>query len=102
MGLLVSATAKKNILIQGTQIELKSVYVRLEYVAKENGKMLEITSYTYYSKNAYKSLEKVLLTDLPMQNITIELLENQPQDLSSAELYSKISYEAIGYEVKIL
>jgi len=102
MGLLVSATAEKNILIQGTNIELKSVYVRLEYGARPNGTTLEIASYTYDNKEAYDNGANVLLTNVPMSNITVELKEKQMQDLSSAEIYSKANYEELGYVAEIL
>jgi hypothetical protein len=102
MGLLVSATAEKKILIQGTEIELPSVYARLEYGARPNGVTLEIASYTYESEEAYKSGASILLTDVPMSNITVELEEGQMQDLSSAELYSKVGYEELGYYVEVL
>jgi len=102
MGLLVSATAEKKILIQGTAIELPSVYVRLEYGARPNGTTLEIAAYTYESKSAYDSKSNILLTDVPMSNITVELKEGEEQNLQSAELYSKVDYETLGYDVDIL
>ena len=102
MGLLVSATAEKKILIQGTEIELQSVYARLEYGARANGVTLEIAASTYESKDAYESGASILLTDVPMSNITVELEEGQMQDLSSAELYSKAGYEELGYAVEVL
>ena len=102
MGLLVNATAEKKILIQGTEIELPSVYARLEYGARANGVTLEIAASTYESKDAYESGASILLTDVPMSNITVELEEGQMQDLSSAELYSKVGYEELGYTVEVL
>ena len=102
MGLLVSATAEKKILIQGTEIELPSVYARLEYGARANGVTLEIAASTYESKDAYEAGASILLTDVPMSNITVELEEGQMQDLSSAELYSKVGYEELGYSVEVL
>jgi hypothetical protein len=101
MGLLVSATAEKKILIQGTVIELPSVYVRLEYGARPNGTTLEIAAYTYESKDAYESGANILLTDVPMSNITVELQEGEEQNLQSAELYSKANYETLGYAVDV-
>ena len=102
MGLLVSATADKKILIKGTEIELPSVYARLEYGARPNGVTLEIAAYTYESKESYENDASVLLTDVPMLNTTVELQEGEEQNLQSAELYSKAEYEALGYEVEIL
>jgi hypothetical protein len=102
MGLLVSATAEKKILIKGTEIELPSVYVRLEYGARANGTTLEIAATTYESKEAYSNGASALLTNVPMSNNTVELQEGEQQNLQSAELYSKASYEELGYTTEIL
>ena len=102
MGLLVNATEEKKILIQGTNIELPNVYVRLEYSARLNGVILEIASYIYNSKDSYDNGDAIVLTNVPMSNITIELQEGEEQNLQSAELYSKIQYESLGYKVDIL
>jgi hypothetical protein len=102
MGLLVSATAEKKILIQGTEIKLKSVYVRVEYSARANGVTLEIAPTTYTSHEVYKAGGDVVLTDVPQSNITIDLVEGQMQDLSSAEFYAKANYEELGYAVEVL
>ena len=102
MGLLVNATAEKKILIQGTDIELTNVYVRVEYSARANGVTLEIAAATYTSHEVYKAGGAILLTDVPQSNIVIELAEGQMQDLSSAELYSKANYEELGYVVEIV
>jgi len=102
MGLLVNATAAKKIKIQGTAIELPNVYVRVEYSARANGVTLEIAPATYTSREVYKEGGAVLLTDVPQSNITIDLLEGQMQDLASAELYAKSTYEQLGYIVEII
>ena len=102
MGLLVSATAEKKILIKGTEIELPSVYARLEYSARANGVTLEIAASTYDCLETYQVGGSVLLTNVPQSNIVVELVEGQMQDLSSAELYAKANYEELGYTVEIL
>jgi len=102
MGLLVSATAEKKILIKGTEIELPSVYVRLEYGARANGVTLEIAATTYDSEAAYKAGGSSLITDVPQSNIVVELEEGQLQDLTSAELYAKANYEELEYIVEII
>lgn len=102
MGLLVSATAEKKILIQGTEIELPSVYARLEYAARANGVTLEIAAATYDSLTTYEAGGSVLFTNVPQSNIVVELVEDQMQDLSSAEFYAKAGYEELGYSVEVL
>ena len=99
MGLLVSATAEKKILIQGTEIELPSVYVRLEYAGRANGITLEIAASTYASKEAFKDGAGAIFTDVQQGAFSVELEAPQMQDLASAELYSKMAFEQMGYDV---
>jgi hypothetical protein len=99
MGLLVSATAEKKILIKGTEIELPSVYVRLEYAARANGVTLEIAASTYASKEAFKDGAGAIFTDVQQGNFLVDLQPGEEQNLSSAELYSKLSFEQLGYIV---
>jgi len=100
MGLLVSATAEKKILIKGTEIELPSVYVRLEYAGRANGVTLEIAAATYASHEAYKDGAGAIFTDVQQGAFSVELVDAQMQDLSSAELYSKLAFEQLGYNVE--
>jgi hypothetical protein len=100
MGLLVSATAEKKILIKGTEIELPSVYVRLEYAGRANGVTLEIAAATYASHEAYKDGAGAIFTDVQQGAFSVELVDAQMQDLSSAELYSKLAFEQLGYTVE--
>jgi hypothetical protein len=100
MGLLVSATAEKKILIKGTEIELPSVYVRLEYAGRANGVTLEIAAATYASHEAYKDGAGAIFTDVQQGAFSVELVDAQMQDLSSAELYSKLAFEQMGYDVQ--
>jgi hypothetical protein len=100
MGLLVSATAEKKILIKGTEIELPSVYVRLEYAGRANGVTLEIAATTYASKAAFDDGAGAIFTDVQQGAFTVELEPTQMQDLSSAELYSKLAFEQMGYDVQ--
>ena len=100
MGLLVSATAEKKILIQGTAIELPNVYVRLEYAGRANGITLEIAASTYASHEAFKDGAGAIFTDVQQGAFSVELVDAQMQDLASAELYSKLAFEQLGYIVE--
>jgi hypothetical protein len=99
MGLLVSATAEKKILIQGTEIELPSVYVRLEYAGRANGVTFEIAASTYASHEAYKDGAGAIFTDVQQGSFSVELKEGEKQDLTTAEFYSKLAFEQFGYLV---
>ena len=100
MGLLVSATAEKKILIKGIEIELPSVYVRLEYAGRANGVTLEIAATTYASKTAFDDGAGAIFTDVQQGAFSVELEPTQMQDLTSAELYSKLAFEQLGYIVE--
>lgn len=100
MGLLVSATAEKKILIQGTAIELPNVYVRVEYAGRANGITLEIATSIYASHEAFKDGAGAIFTDVQQGAFSVELVEGQAQDLTSAELYSKLAFEQMGYTVE--
>ena len=100
MGLLVSATAEKKILIKGTEIELPSVYVRIEFAARANGITLEIAATTYASHEAFKDGAGAIFTDVQQGSFSVELEPTQMQDLASAELYSKLAFEQMGYLVE--
>ena len=100
MGLLVSATSSKKILIKGTEIELPSVYVRVEFAARANGITLEIAAATYASHEAYKDGAGAIFTDVQQGAFSVELVDAQMQDLTSAELYSKLAFEQLGYDVQ--
>jgi len=99
MGLLVSATSSKKILIKGTEIELPSVYVRIEFAARANGTTLEIAATTYASKSAFDEGTGAIFTDVQQGGFSVELEKGQMQDLTSAEMYSKLAFEQMGYLV---
>ena len=101
MGLLVNATADKKILIQGTEIKIPNVYVRLEFAGRANGKTFEISIATYASKQAFKDGAGAIFTNIQQGNFSVELQKEQSQDLTSAEFYAKIGLQNLGYEVEI-
>ena len=102
MGLLVNATEEKKILIKGTEIEIPSVYVRLEYMCPKNGKQLFIGTHTYNSKDAYKSGASEIATNLEISSLVAELQEGEEQCLAIAETYSKAKYEELEYITTVL
>jgi hypothetical protein len=102
MGLLVNATEEKKILIKGTEIEIPSVYVRLEYMCPKNGKQLFIGMHTYNSKDAYKSGASEIATNLEISSIVAELQDGEEQCLAMAEIYSKAKYEELEYITTVL
>ena len=100
MGLLVSATADKKILIKGTEIELPSVYIRLEYAARANGTTLEIAVITYASKKAFDEQQGAIFTDVQQGSFSVELQKGEEQSLANAELYASKAFDQLGYNVE--
>ena len=100
MSLTIKKTTEKNILIRGTEFELNEVYGRLEFVSRANGLTLEIAVGIYLNQDAYLQ-HKFLLTDIPRENLNVNLGEGEKQSLETAHKYAKLAYEELGYEVII-
>ena len=64
MALIITPSTEKKIHVQGTDIELTSVYNRIEFGCRPNGITIELAFYTYADKPAYES-GLHLPTDLP-------------------------------------
>lgn len=101
MALIITPTVEKKIHVQGTEIELPSVYNRIEFGCRPNGKTMEISFYTYADKASYEA-GNYLPTDLPIGNLTNDIDPlTQVQSVESAHALAKTWYEARGYEVVI-
>jgi hypothetical protein len=97
MALIITPTQEKKIHVQGTDIELQSVYNRLEFGCRPNGKSMEIAFYTYADKAAYEA-GSYLPTDLPIGNTTRDIdLETQTQSVETAHELAKEWFEEQGY-----
>ena len=101
MGLIINATEEKSITIVGTEITLESVYGRIEFAARADGKTLEIAIATYASKEAFTSAASALSTDVPQGNFNVEILPTEIQSIDTAHEYGKQAFEQMGYEVTI-
>jgi len=102
MGLLINGTEENKITITGTEIEVPSVYGRIEFAGRADGKTLEIAIATYASKDAFKSGASVFSTSVQQGNLTVELQQGEEQSIDTAMLYGKIAYEQMGYLVSIV
>jgi hypothetical protein len=101
MGLIINSTEEQKITITGTTIDVPSVYGRLEFAGRADGKTLEISVATYASKEAFESGASALSTNVPMGNLTVEIKPDEVQGLETAHEYGKIAFENAGYEVII-
>jgi len=101
MALIITPTTEKKIYIQGTTIELSSVYNRLEFGCRPNGLTMEMAFYTYLDKAAFDAGNS-LPTDLPTGNLVQDVDPlTQTQGLQAAHELAKAWYESLGYNVVI-
>lgn len=101
MGLLINSTEEKKITITGTEIEVPSVYGRIEFAGRADGKTLEIAIATYASRDAFLNGASVLSTNVPQGNFNVEIQPTEMQSIETAHTYGKLAYEQMGYEVVI-
>ena len=102
MGLIINSTEEKSITIVGTEITLKSVYGRIEFAGRADGKTLEVAVATYASKEAFTSGASVLSTNVQQGSFTVEIEPSETQGLDTANKYSKLAFEQMGYTVEII
>jgi hypothetical protein len=101
MALIITPTEEKKIHVQGTEIELQSVYNRIEFGCRPNGLTMEIAFYTYADRASYEA-GSYLPTDLPIGNLTQDIDPlTQTQSVEAAHELAKTWYEEQGYTVTI-
>jgi hypothetical protein len=101
MALIITPTEEKKIHVQGTTIELQSVYNRIEFGCRPNGKTIEMAFYTYADRASYEA-GLYLPTDLPIGNLTQDIDPlTQTQSVEAAHELAKTWYEEQGYIVTI-
>lgn len=101
MGLIIKSTKTKKIVIEGTDIEVPTIYGRVEFAARLDGKKLEVALSTFASVKAFENNASMLSTNVPMGNLNVELSTGQVQDLSTSLSYMKAALEQEGFEVEI-
>ena len=101
MGLIIKAKEENKITITGTEIEVPSVYARIEFAGRADGKTLEIAVATYASKSAFESKASALSTNVQQGSFTVELKKGELQSIETSLEYGKQAYEQLGYEVEI-
>jgi len=97
MGLIISG----KITITGTEIEVPSVYGRIEFAGRADGKTLEVAVATYASKLAFESGASALSTNVQQGTFNAEILPTELQSIDTAHEYGKQAFEQLGYTVEI-
>jgi reverse gyrase len=101
MAILIKANEDKSITILGTELTLNSIYARLEFAARADGKTLEIAVVTYASQLTYESNQPIF-TDVQQGSFTVEILDTELQDINAANKYASLAFEQLGYTTEIL
>lgn len=100
MGLFVKSTKEKKIFVKGTPIELESVYLRVEFASRVDGKTMEIANSSYYDKQGFKD-KTIVPTDLPAGSLIIEIDNGMDQNSETALFYMADALKGKGYDVEI-
>lgn len=102
MGLEIKSTEQKKIQymdLSGHVQELSSVYARVEWAARENGKSVEAAfPYIYMSKEAYELGASIIKTDIPTSTGGDVLVQDNP----TVHTLCKVELEKLGYIVDII
>mgnify|MGYP000256168817 FL=1 len=101
MAILIKANKEKSITILGTELNLESIYARLEFAARADGKTLEISVATYASRATFESNQPIF-TDVQQGNFIVEILPTELQDINAANKYASLAYEQMGYSTEII
>ena len=101
MAILIKSNEEKSIIISGTELKIESIYARLEFAARADGKTLEIAVATYVSQLTYESNQPIF-TDVQQGSFTVEILPTELQDINSANKYASLVYEQLGYTTEVL
>ena len=99
MALLLSKNTT-TILVQGTDIELASVYVRIVFTCNIDG-TLTVNYKTYLNSGSY--LEgKELSTNIVNLTYNFAILPTETQSLETALIYMQNEFISLGYNVTII
>ena len=99
MALLLSKNITP-ILVQGTDIELSSVYVRIIFTCNLDG-TLTVNYKTYLNQDSY--LEgKELSTNIVNLTYNFAILPTESQSLETALIYMQNEFTSLGYNTTII
>lgn len=99
MALLLSKNTTQ-INVQGTDIELTSVYVRIVFTCQLDGS-LTITYKTFLNFDSFIA-GKEIATDIVNMTYNFVILETETQSLEIALLYMQTVFTELGYNAEIV
>lgn len=100
MGLLLTKNTKA-ILIQGTDIELNSVYVRVSVNCPFDGKTISVSFKTFANYDVYLQ-GKEIFTDINHLNYEFTILDTEIQSIDTALIYMQNKFIELGYNADIV
>jgi hypothetical protein len=89
-----------SILVQGTDIELASIYVRIVFTCNLDGS-ITVTYKTYQNADAYLA-GKEIATDVINMTYNYVILETETQSLNTALLYMQNEFINLGYNAIVV
>jgi hypothetical protein len=101
MAILIKSNEEKSITILGTELKLESVYGRLEFAGRADGKTLEIAVTTYASSSTFESNQPIF-TDVQQGSFSFEIEPSETQGLDTANKYASLAFEQLGYTTEII
>ena len=102
MGLLIKENGAKKIKIEGTEIELAQIYVRVAFNANVDGVTCEVALYSYASEAMFTA-GKLLFADVPTTNLYVVVDVGETQSIEVVLAHLKTYYETeLGYIVEIV
>jgi hypothetical protein len=100
MALLISSTAKKKLIIKGTDIDVKKVYARTEFSFGPDGKSVNAGLYIYTSKDAFKGKSPIVTVDLESSGYNFTVKE-QSVDFAHQELKKILTKQGFKVEIEL-
>ena len=104
MALEISKQDEAKLTIQGTSIELDSIYARIELAAAANGVDMQMGMYYYENAAAFEAGSQVLrIAEMkPLYNAAADIEGGETQTILLASEKVKEDLEAQGYTVAIV
>ena len=101
MALIIKPKDKNVIEIPGADIQLKELYVRIEFAGRADGKSIEFAPMGFLSKAKFDE-GKPVTTNLVMQTLSTPIDTTvEKQSVETAHKYAKLYFEQLGYDVTI-
>lgn len=100
MGILITPNTE-TIKIKGTDIELNSVYARIEFTAHPDGSTISVTFKTYKDQSFFLIGEE-LFTTINAKTFDFAILETEKQSIETALNYMSQRFTELGYSATII